>query len=81
MPPASSGRVDRIRHCIRQWFIQRIQECVQCCECHGRVSPWDTHCPTCGQESPARLSASAPVYLVLAFALLALTFSTLILPL
>ena len=63
---------------VRLWFHRRIQECVRCAQCDAAVSPWDSHCPRCGQENPARVSASAAVYLVIGFVVLAVTFSGLI---
>ncbi|REK15741.1 MAG: hypothetical protein DWQ37_07950 [Planctomycetota bacterium] len=66
----SSPPAGRTRASIKQWLHERIEECVHCCECERSVSPWDTHCPNCGQESPARVSPSAAVYLVVAFAVL-----------
>jgi hypothetical protein len=64
---------------IKQWFHERLHECVRCCECESAVTPWDSHCPTCGQENPARVSASAAAYLVLGFVFLAFILSFLIL--
>lgn len=80
MTHSSSELAGRIRSSVKEWFHCRMQECVRCCECGGAVSPWDSHCPTCGQENPARVSASAVVFLVLGFALLSLTLSSLISP-
>jgi hypothetical protein len=49
----------------RQWFHERLEECVHCRECNGAVTPWDLRCPHCGQEHPAKVSTSAAVYLVI----------------
>jgi len=79
MTHSSSALTGHIRDTIKQWFHNRMQECVRCCECQSAVSPWDSHCPRCGQQNPARVSPSAAVYLVLGFALLALILSSIIL--
>jgi uncharacterized OB-fold protein len=69
----------RIRGSVKQWLHDRLQECLHCSECGAAVTPWDSHCPQCGQENPARVSASAAIGLVigtlcLAFAILVLAF-------
>ena len=69
--------VGRIRNSIKKWFHNRMHEWAHCRQCEGVVKPWDSFCPICGQRNPARLSASAAVYLVLGFALLALVLSSL----
>jgi len=79
MSNSSSALAGRVRHFVRQWFGDRMRECIHCCECENTVTPWDSHCPRCGQENPARVSPLAAVYLVLAFALLALILSSSIL--
>jgi hypothetical protein len=79
MTHLSSEWAGRIRRSIKQWFQNRLQECVHCSQCSGAVTPWDSHCPICGQQDPARLSPSAGVYLVLGFVLLAVVVSSIIL--
>ena len=69
----------RIRSSIKRWFHSRMHECVRCRHCEGAVRPWDSYCPTCGQSDPAKLAASAVVYLVLGFVFLAMVLSYLIL--
>ncbi len=69
----------RIRGSVKQWFDSRMHECVHCCQCDAAVTPWDSYCQICGQKDPARHSASAAVYLVLGFVLLATVLSFLIL--
>jgi len=70
MKKSNSELVGRVRTSIKQWFHDRLRECVRCCDCESAVTPWDSHCPSCGLENPARVSASAVVYLVLGFVLL-----------
>jgi predicted amidophosphoribosyltransferase len=79
MTHSRAERIDRFRGSIQRWFQSRVQESVHCCQCQSPVSPWDTHCPTCGQANPARVSPSAAVYIVVAFVLLALVLSSLVL--
>ena len=70
---------NRIRGSIKRWFYSRMHESMHCCQCGGAVTPWDSYCPTCGQGNPVRFSASAAIYLVLAFGLLAMIISSVIL--
>ncbi len=79
MTHLSSELAGRIRGSIKQWFHSRMYEFVHCCQCGGAVRPRDSYCQICGQKDPARLSASAAVYLVLGFGLLAIFLSFLIL--
>ena len=72
MSTADTSLTNRVRESVKRWFQNRLQECVRCFECHGAVSPWDTNCPTCGQGNPARVSASAGIYLGIAFGAAAL---------
>lgn len=78
MTHSTAELAGRIRTSVRQWFHNRLQECVHCWQCHSLVMPWDSHCDRCGQENPARVSPSAAVYLVLAFGLLAIGLSALV---
>jgi predicted amidophosphoribosyltransferase len=75
----SSAWLCRIRSSTKQWFTDRLRESVHCSECESAVTPWDSHCPNCGQESPARVSASVAVYMVLGFVFLAGILSFLVL--
>jgi hypothetical protein len=68
----SSDLAGRVRAFIMQWFHSRRHECVHCCQCGGAVTPWDSCCQVCDQKDPARLSASAAMYLVLGFVLAAI---------
>jgi hypothetical protein len=77
MTHLSSELAGRIRGSIKQWFHSRMHECVHCCQCGGAITPWDSCCQVCGQKDPARLSASAAVYLVVGFVLLAIVLSSL----
>lgn len=81
MTHSGSELAGRMRDGVKVWLHDRLQETVHCCECESAVTPWDRHCPICGQENPARVSTSAVVYLVLAFVLLAAIISSLILTL
>jgi hypothetical protein len=74
----SSELTGRMRASIKQWFQKRLQECVRCCHCDGTVTPWDSHCPVCGQKDPVRVSKSAVVYLLFGFVLLAAVLSAFI---
>jgi hypothetical protein len=78
MTPGSAW-LCRIGGFTKQWFHDRLQESVHCSECESAVTPWDSHCPNCGQENPARVSASAAVFMVLGFAFVAGILSFLIL--
>ncbi len=78
MPHLSLALTGRVSSSIKRWLDSRKQEFVHCCECGGTISPWDSHCPTCGQADPSRVPASVGVYLVLAFIFLALIVSLLI---
>jgi hypothetical protein len=69
------GRVGRS---IQRWFNARREECVHCRECGNEVSLVASHCPSCGQANPAKVSLSAAVYLAIAFAAAALALSCLI---
>ena len=75
MTSQSAALTARVRGAVERWLYNRWQECIHCRECKGTVTPWDAHCPTCGQQDPARLSVSAVVYLLLAFVLLAAVLS------
>ncbi len=78
MSDASCKSVGPIRSSVKQWYQNRRQECVHCWQCGGAVTPWETHCPNCGQMDPVRISKSAVVYLVLAFVLLTAALSCLV---
>ena len=67
----------RIFSSIKRWLRSRMQECIRCSECENAVSPWASHCPTCGQANPARVSATAGVYLALGIVLLTVILSSL----
>src|SRR5262245_10396666 len=52
---------------MKHWFQSRTQECIRCSACEDAISPWASHCPTCGQVNPARVSATAGIYLAIGF--------------
>jgi hypothetical protein len=60
---------------MKHWFQSRLQECTRCSACENAITPWASHCPTCGQASPARVSATAGIYLAFGFVFLTLTVS------
>ena len=78
MTHLSSEFAGRIRSSVKQWFQNRMQECVHCRQCKGAVTPWDPYCPNCGQTDPVRIASSAVAYLVIGFVLLTVVLSSLI---
>ena len=78
MTHLSHGISGRILSSMKHWFRCRIQECIRCSECDGTISPWTSHCPTCGQANPAKVSATVGIYLALGFVVVTLTLSALI---
>jgi hypothetical protein len=62
MTHSSSGLWFRVRNCVEQWVHSRLQECIHCRECDSEIKPFVTHCPTCGQANPAKVSATAAIY-------------------
>ena len=62
----------RILSALKHWFHSRMRECVRCIQCENAVTPWASHCPTCGQKNPARVSGSAGIYLAIGSGLLTL---------
>jgi hypothetical protein len=66
---------NHIRASVQQWFTNRMHECAHCCQCDAHVTLWDSCCPICGQQDPARHSKSVAVQLLLGFALLAIVVS------
>jgi hypothetical protein len=74
----SSGAIARrATDSIKRWFHSRLQECRRCSQCEGEITPWASYCPTCGQANPAKVSASAGVYLTLGIVSLALVLTVL----
>jgi hypothetical protein len=78
MTHSSFDIAGRILSSLKRWFHSRTQECIRCSECENAVTPWASHCPTCGQANPARVSASAGIYLAVGFVLLTSTLLALI---
>jgi hypothetical protein len=78
MTHSNHDAVGRFVSSMKRWFQLRLQECIRCSECENAVRPWTSHCPTCGQANPARVSATAGIYLTLGFVLLTLTLSAVI---
>lgn len=68
----------RVRGSVIDWAHRRQHESVHCFQCEGLVTPWDSCCPHCGQRDPARLSASAGLYVSLGLVMLAMVVSLLI---
>jgi len=62
MAHSSSGLFFRVRNSVEQWMHSRLQECIHCRECGSEITPFATHCPTCGQANPAKVSATGIVY-------------------
>jgi len=75
MAYSSSGSWRRVGHSIELWCKARTQECVRCRECGSDVTLLASHCPSCGQANPAKVSLSAAVYLTIGFALVTLAIS------
>ena len=73
MTHSDQDAVVRIVSSMKHWFQNRIQECTHCSECMNAIRPWASYCPICGQANPARMSATAGIYLVLGFVLLTST--------
>ena len=61
MTDSSSGLMYRVRTSVEQWMHNRWQECIHCRECDSQIKPFATHCPTCGQANPAKVSATAAI--------------------
>jgi uncharacterized OB-fold protein len=78
MTHSSHEAAGRVLSSAKHWLHCRKQEATHCRECDSPVIPWASHCPNCGQANPAKVSATAAIYLALAFALLTLTLSALI---
>ena len=75
----SSYRIaGRIFSSMHHWLRSRMHECIRCSECESAITPWASHCPTCGQVNPARVSATVGIYLAFGFVLLTATLAALI---
>ena len=73
MPHISFGFVGGWRNAIVRWLQARVQECGHCAQCQGKVMPFASHCPNCGQANPAKVSTSAALYLAVGLVLLVFT--------
>lgn len=65
-------RENSIVDAMSAWFCARMRECCRCIDCGENVSPWDEVCSTCGRGKPAKVSAAAGFYLIVAFGILLL---------
>jgi hypothetical protein len=55
-----------------------MEECIHCRECGNEVSLVASHCPSCGQSNPAKVSLSAAVCLTVGVAAVTVALSCLI---
>ena len=63
---------------VVQWLRNRANECVLCSACQKKTIPFAAYCHNCGQANPAKVSASAVVYLTIAIVFLAVTLPVLV---
>jgi hypothetical protein len=73
MTHSRSGISDRIVRSSKHWLHRRLQEFTHCSECDRAINPCASHCPTCGQANPARVSSSVGIFLTLGIVLLTST--------
>jgi hypothetical protein len=75
MSQSNQDALDRFISSMEHWLRIRVQECMRCSACKHSVKPWASTCRNCGQANPARVSATAGIFLALGFAILTLTLS------
>jgi hypothetical protein len=75
MSQPNSGLAQRVRSSVEDWIRNQLRESVRCRGCRSEVTPFESHCPKCGQANPAKVSTIAVVYLAIAFVILAVVLS------